>query len=68
MTFNRSESYTNWLAYVRACTNAQLAEVYRKERERSERSSDLEVVKDSCAALAACGTVAAERGIEIDLD
>lgn len=60
------ESYSDWLAYARACTNAQLAEVYRKERERSERSPDLEIVRDSCAALAACRTVAAERGIEIN--
>ena len=56
-------AYSDWLAYVRGCTDSQLRVVWEDETDRMETTLNDEVRIDSIAAMAACGIVAAERGM-----
>ncbi len=57
------KSYAEWLAYVRECTDHKLRVVWEDETYRMETTPDDDVLADSIAAMAACGIVAAERGM-----
>lgn len=56
-------SYRKWLAYARGCTDDQLQVVFADETDRMETTFDDHVLVDCIAAMAACGIVAAERGL-----
>ncbi len=56
-------AYSEWLAYARGCTDSQLRVVWEDETDRMETTPDDKVRIDSIAAMAACGIVAAERGM-----
>ena len=55
--------YAKWLAYARGCTDLQLRVVWEDETDRMETTLNDDVRVDSIAAMAACGIVAAERGM-----
>jgi len=57
------KTYTEWLAYVRGCTDHQLQVVWEDETYRMETTPNDDARVDSISAMAACGIVAAERGI-----
>lgn len=60
------ESYANWKAYARACTNAQLQEVLRRESARADSSDINDIIEDSMLACAAVRYIAESRGVSLD--